>query len=161
MKRAFSTVNTAMASTMKCVIADAGLCSIVERPIPSPVAGQVLVKIHMTALNRADTLQRVGKYPVPAGESDVMGLECVGEVISPGAKFQEGQRVMSLLSAGGYGEFVAVDERLLMPIPAEMSYAEAACIPETWLTGALERCNVTLRPPPTRSFVGLTRHFGT
>ena len=88
----------------------------------------------MTALNRADTLQRIGKYPIPPGESDIMGLECVGEVMTAGVEYQKGSRVMSLLSAGGYAEYVAVDERLLMPIPAEMSDSEAACIPETWLT---------------------------
>jgi hypothetical protein len=65
--------------TMKAVIPEAGKCAIVQRSIPEPSAGQVLLKIHATALNRADTLQRGGKYPPPPGESDILGLECVGE----------------------------------------------------------------------------------
>ena len=99
-------------SVMKAVIPEAGACAVVERPVPAPAAGQVLLKIHATALNRADTLQRGGKYPPPPGESDILGLECVGEVVSEGGqKFQAGARVMSLLASGGYAEYVAVDER--------------------------------------------------
>ena len=70
---------------------------------------QVLIKIIATALNRADTLQRKGAYPPPPGETDILGLECVGEVVTGGTEFHEGDRVMSLLASGGYAEYVAVD----------------------------------------------------
>ena len=102
-----------------------------------PVAkeGEVLVKIHYTAINRADTLQRAGKYPVPPGETDILGLEMSGTVVGNGTtKFPTNSKVMSLLGGGGYAEYVAVDENMLMPVPDGVSLRVAAGIPETWLT---------------------------
>jgi putative PIG3 family NAD(P)H quinone oxidoreductase len=106
--------------------------------VPKPVrkSGEVLVKVHASALNRADLLQRQGKYPPPEGESDILGLEMAGEVVEVNSEsnWQIGDKVMSLLAGGGQAEFVAVPESLLMPIPGNLGYTEAAAIPEVFLT---------------------------
>jgi tumor protein p53-inducible protein 3 len=111
-----------------------------QRPIPEPKAHEVLVKIHYTAINRADTLQRKGAYPAPPGATDILGLELAGEIVSIGAEankdatLKPGQRVMALLSGGGNAEYATVHAQHLIPIPEAMSYRTAAAIPETWLT---------------------------
>eukprot|EP00943_MAST-04B_sp_MAST-4B-sp1_P002750 g2750.t1 len=122
------------AKTMRAVIAKAGKLIVENRPVPVVKQGEVLVKIHYTAINRADTLQRAGSYPVPKGETDILGLECSGTVISNSTKFPMNSKVMSLLGGGGYAEYVAIDEDMLMPVPDGMSLRVAAGIPETWLT---------------------------
>ncbi|XP_055015592.1 quinone oxidoreductase PIG3 isoform X2 [Boleophthalmus pectinirostris] len=107
-------------------------------PRPEPGPGEVLVRVHSTALNRADLLQRRGRYPPPPGESEILGLEVSGtvEAIGPGVKsrFKPSERVMALLGGGGYAEFVKVPEDLLLPVPPNLSLSEAAAIPEAWLT---------------------------
>eukprot|EP00392_Amoebophrya_sp_AT5.2_P004363 g4371.t1 len=108
----------------------------------------VLVKVHYTAVNRADLLQRVGKYPPPPGASDIMGLECSGEVVevsetdnhnpppAPAStnKWRVGDRVMGLLEGGGYAEYAACAPGSLMRVPDYVSLKQAACVPEVWLT---------------------------
>lgn len=107
-------------------------------PRPEPGPGEVLVRVHATALNRADLLQRRGLYPPPPGESEILGLEVAGTVESVGAgvksRFDSSQRVMALLCGGGYAEFVSVPEQLLMSVPDNLSLSEAAAVPEAWLT---------------------------
>lgn len=102
-----------------------------EAPDPVPASGEVLVRVKATALNRADLLQAAGKYPPPPGASEILGLEAAGEVEGTG------ERVFFLLAGGGYSEKVAVPAGMLMPVPAGMSFAEAASIPEAWLTAYL------------------------
>jgi putative PIG3 family NAD(P)H quinone oxidoreductase len=104
---------------------------------PAPNAHQVLIDVHAAGINRADVLQRRGLYPPPAGESDVLGLECSGVVTKVGEDVQDfspGDRVMALLAGGGYAERVAVHERLVMPVPDSVSFEAAAAIPEAFLT---------------------------
>eukprot|EP00008_Paramoeba_atlantica_P005391 CAMPEP_0201488162 /NCGR_PEP_ID=MMETSP0151_2-20130828/17340_1 /ASSEMBLY_ACC=CAM_ASM_000257 /TAXON_ID=200890 /ORGANISM="Paramoeba atlantica, Strain 621/1 / CCAP 1560/9" /LENGTH=348 /DNA_ID=CAMNT_0047873397 /DNA_START=47 /DNA_END=1093 /DNA_ORIENTATION=- len=104
---------------------------------PKIKEGQVLVRVGATAINRADTLQRKGRYPPPAGESSIMGLEFAGKVIElgPGVKKSKiGDRVCGLLGGGGYAEYVAVDERLLFPVPDSISDSIAAGFPEAFIT---------------------------
>jgi putative PIG3 family NAD(P)H quinone oxidoreductase len=106
-----------------------------------PVPGQceVLLDVRATALNRADLLQRRGLYPPPPGASEILGLECSGVVAAngPGAtRFAVGARVMALLAGGGYAEQVVVHEDVLMPIPARLSFEEAAAVPEAFLTAS-------------------------
>ncbi|XP_009951039.1 PREDICTED: quinone oxidoreductase PIG3 [Leptosomus discolor] len=105
---------------------------------PHPGEGEVLVKVSASALNRADLLQRRGKYPPPKGASDILGLEAAGSVagLGPGCKgrWKIGDAVMALLSGGGQAEYVAVPEGYLMPIPSDMTFIQAAAIPEAWLT---------------------------
>ncbi len=108
-----------------------------EQPKPGP--GEVLVNIKATALNRADLLQRQGKYPPPEGASPILGLEIAGEVVeinghSHRTQFQLNDKVMALLPGGGYAEYAVVPQDVCMPIPEGMSFEEAAAIPEVWLT---------------------------
>ncbi|XP_008308951.1 quinone oxidoreductase PIG3 [Cynoglossus semilaevis] len=107
-------------------------------PRPQPRDGEILIKVHATALNRADLLQRRGLYPPPPGESETIGLEVAGTVdsLGPGVKkgWRPDDRVMALLAGGGYAEYVAVPEELLMPVPSDLTLGQAAAVPEAWLT---------------------------
>ncbi len=106
---------------------------------PDPIIGQeeLLVKVHATALNRADTLQRKGHYPPPKGESEIPGLEMAGEVIAVGSKVDNwkiGDRVCGLLAGGGYAQQVRIHKDMALPIPTGLSFEQAAAIPEVFLT---------------------------
>ena len=101
---------------------------------------EVLVKIHAAALNRADLLQRQGKYPSPAGCPEWMGLEVAGEIVEIGKEVTDwkcGDKVCALLGGGGYAEYVAVKYDMLMPIPKGLSMVEAAALPEAYATSYL------------------------
>ena len=107
--------------------------------LPDPVPGdeEVLVKVHASALNRADILQRMGNYPTAPGASAVLGLELAGEVAAVGARvtrFQTGDRVYGLCGGGGYGELATIHESLTMLIPEALSMQQAAAIPEVFFT---------------------------
>ena len=107
--------------------------------IADPVVGpdEVLVAVRATALNRADLMQRAGNYPPPSGAPDIMGLEMAGVVSQLGARvtaWRVGDPVCALLPGGGYAEKVAVPQAMLMPVPAGWSFAEAAALPEVYLT---------------------------
>ncbi|EGD74174.1 quinone oxidoreductase PIG3 [Salpingoeca rosetta] len=105
---------------------------------PKPGQGEVLIKVMATAVNRADTLQRQGWYPPPAGSSEIIGLEASGvvEIVGEGcsSKFKVGDPVIALLAGGGYAEYCTVPEGQLMPLPSGFSFVEGAAIPEGWLT---------------------------
>ncbi len=105
-------------------------------PTPGVTDNEVLIKVHSAALNRADLLQRRGLYPPPPGASEILGLEVSGEVVQTGSGAQKwkGQPVMSLLSGGGYAEYVAVDQGLVLPIPKNITVEEGAGIMEAFLT---------------------------
>ena len=111
---------------------------IAERPDPAPGIRQVLVAVRAAGLNRADLLQRAGRYPAPPGwPADVPGLEYAGEVQAVGSdvtRWRPGDRVMGLVGGGAHAELVVVDERETMPIPSALSFADAAAIPEAFLT---------------------------
>jgi putative PIG3 family NAD(P)H quinone oxidoreductase len=108
--------------------------------VPDIVAdpGEVLVQVHATAVNRADLMQRAGRYPPPPGASEILGLECAGEIIDvpsgTDTDFVVGDRVMCLLSGGGYAERAAVPVGQIMRIPDGLSWTDAAAIPEVVLT---------------------------
>jgi tumor protein p53-inducible protein 3 len=104
---------------------------------PVPEGSQVLVKVKATALNRADILQRQGKYPPPKGASPILGLEIAGEVVTCGrevSRWKAGDKIFALLPGGGYAEYAVIHEDMAMPIPEDMDYTEAAAIPEVFLT---------------------------
>ncbi|MCR8670445.1 NAD(P)H-quinone oxidoreductase [Agrococcus sp. HG114] len=106
---------------------------------PDPVAGdgEVVVEVAAAAVNRADLMQRAGKYPPPAGESEVLGLECSGTVVALGAGvdgWSVGDEVCALLAGGGYAERVAVPVTQLLPVPEGVSLVEAAALPEAVCT---------------------------
>lgn len=104
---------------------------------PELVPGSIRIRVAAAGLNRADLMQRRGMYPPPPGASDILGLECAGEVleVAPDVSgWKPGDRAMALLAGGGYAEQVVVDAGNAMPIPARLSYAEAAALPEVFLT---------------------------
>ena len=109
-----------------------------ERPLPEPGLGQIRVRVRASALNRADLHQRRGAYPAPAGASpDIAGMEYAGEVdaLGPSASlWQVGARVMGLVGGGGHAEYLCVHEREAMPVASNLSWEEAAAIPEAFLT---------------------------
>lgn len=108
-----------------------------SRPVPVPDAGQVLVRIEAAGINRADLAQREGNYSPPPGASDVLGLECAGEVVARGPGVQEfavGDKVCALLSAGGYAEYVSVPVGQVAVVPSGLSMVEAASVMEAAAT---------------------------
>lgn len=110
--------------------------------VPDPVMGddEVLVKIYAAALNRADLLQREGKYPSPPGCPEWMGLEIAGKIVAVGknvTNWKIGDRVCALLGGGGYAEYVAVKYDMLMPIPKGLTMEEASALPEAYATSYL------------------------
>lgn len=114
-----------------------------EVPNPDLKDGEVLVKIAAAALNRADLLQREGKYPSPAGCPSWMGLEISGEIVemtagaTQNSRWKNGDKVCALLGGGGYAEYVAVKYDMLMPVPKGLTLAEAASLPEAYATSFL------------------------
>lgn len=106
---------------------------------PECAAGQVRIRVAATGVNRADLLQVAGLYPPPPGVSDVLGLECAGEIIEAGAGtgWQVGDQVCALLAGGGMAEEVCVDGRHVLPLPAGLSMQEAAAVPEVYATAWL------------------------
>lgn len=109
-----------------------------ERPTPVAGADQILVRVHASALNRADLLQRKGVYPAPPGwPADIGGLEYAGVVESLGvgvSRWKVGDRVMGLVGGGGHAEYVVVHQDEVLAVPGKLSWTEAAAIPEAFLT---------------------------
>lgn len=129
---------------MKAVLMDAfggvEVLRVGEAEKPQPVEGQVLVKVFATSINRPDLVQREGKYPPPAGDSEILGLEVAGVIEALGAGvtgWQVGDRVMTLVGGGGYAEFAVAYASHLMRIPESMSFEEAACVCESYITAFL------------------------
>jgi len=107
---------------------------------PEPGNGQVLIEVAATTVNRADTAQRIGAYPPPKGESDILGLEVAGTIakLGPGGDgFAVGDRVMSLVGGGGYAELATAYASHLIRIPDAMDFVHAACVCETYITAYL------------------------
>jgi putative PIG3 family NAD(P)H quinone oxidoreductase len=108
-----------------------------EVPDPQPAPGEVLIEVAATAVNRPDLLQRQGHYPPPPGAPPYPGLECSGRILALGAGvtgWQAGDEVCALLAGGGYAERVAAPAGQLLPIPAGLSLADAAALPEVACT---------------------------
>ena len=109
-----------------------------ESPDPVAAPEEVLVRVHATALNRADLLQRMGMYPNPfPADDEIPGLEFAGEVISSGVRvtmWKPGDRVMGIVSGGAYAEKLVIHERQAMAVPEGMSWTDAAAIPEVFIT---------------------------
>ena len=107
-----------------------------QRPVPQPGAGEILVKVLAAGVNRPDVMQRQGLYPPPPGASDIPGLEIAGEVVALGTgakRWKLGDRVMALVSGGGYAEYCAAHESHALPMQT-LSPVEAGAIPETFFT---------------------------
>lgn len=113
---------------------------------PTPAADEMVVQVHAAAVNRADLLQRAGKYPPPPGVAPWMGLEVAGVVTRVAAqvadcRFKRGDRVCALLPGGGYAQQAIVHPDLTMPIPEGLTMAEAASLPEVFVTAWLNLVN--------------------
>ncbi len=126
---------------MKAILIDApgdeSVLHIGETEAPPMRPGAIRIRVAATALNRADLLQRQGFYPPPAGASPILGLECSGDVIEVAEgvdRFAPGDRVMALLSGGGYAEEVVVDAGSVIAVPPGIDLIEAAALPEVLLT---------------------------
>lgn len=107
-------------------------------PRPEPEPEQVLVRVHATALNRADLLQREGRYPAPPGAAqEIPGMEFAGEVVAVGRRamlWPIGARVFGIVGSGAHAEYVVAHERAVAEVPAVLGWAEAAAVPEAFIT---------------------------
>jgi putative PIG3 family NAD(P)H quinone oxidoreductase len=123
---------------MRAVTIRDGQLRVEEHPDPNPGAGEVLVRIKAAGLNGADMLQRRGRYPAPPGApQDIPGLELAGEVVDRGTgadRFELGDRVMGIVAGGGQAELAVIHERILMPVPSNLSWPEAGAVPEVFTT---------------------------
>jgi len=109
----------------------------VQRPLPVPGDGEVLVRVAAAGVNRPDVMQRQGRYPPPPGASDLPGLEIAGEIVALGPKVtgrSVGEAVTALLAGGGYAAYAVAAAPLCLPVPQGISMVEAAAIPETFFT---------------------------
>jgi len=109
----------------------------VQRAIPEPAAGEVLIRVAAAGVNRPDVLQRRGLYPPPPGITDIPGLEVAGEVVRCGAGVHEpavGDKVCALIAGGGYAQYAVAPAVQCLPVPAPLSLEEAAALPETFFT---------------------------
>src|SRR3954464_4375298 len=106
--------------------------ALVERPLPPPAEGEVLVRVAAAGVNRPDILQRRGLYPPPPGAPDILGLEIAGTVVEAGRDVEHllGQEVCALVAGGGYAQYCAAPAGTCLPIPAGLSLIEAAAMPE-------------------------------
>jgi len=105
--------------------------------VPELREAEVLVRVRAAGVNRPDILQRLGRYPVPADASPLPGLEIAGEIVAVGAsagRWNAGDKVMALTHGGGYAEYCRVDAGHCLPVPAALSFIEAAAVPETFFT---------------------------
>ena len=110
---------------------------VARRPVPQPGDGEVLVQVAAAGVNRPDVMQRQGRYPPPAGASDLPGLEIAGEIVALGPKVSGlsiGDEVTALLAGGGYAGYAVAAAPLCLPVPDGISLVEAAAIPETFFT---------------------------
>ncbi|WP_448659776.1 NAD(P)H-quinone oxidoreductase [Sphingomonas sp. CJ99] len=109
----------------------------VERPVPLPGDGEVLIRVAAAGVNRPDILQRQGMYPPPPGAPSIPGLEVAGQVVAIGTGVGQewmGQSVCALLSGGGYADYVSAPAGQCLPVPESLSLVEAAAMPETLFT---------------------------
>ena len=126
-------------ATMRAVVltefGEPEVLRISDVPVPVPAADEVLVRVHATALNRADLLQRRGFYPNPFPSAhDIPGMEFAGEVVAAASRFKPGDHVMGIISGGAYAEYVVIPAAQAMRTPRGMSLADAAAIPEVFIT---------------------------
>src|SRR5512141_2709659 len=111
-----------------------------ERPVPVPGAGELLIRVAASGVNRPDVLQRMGHYPVPPGASDIPGLEVAGEIAGgddkelAAAGFKKGDRVCALVAGGGYAQLCVAPIGQCLPVPQGLTDVEAASLPETFFT---------------------------
>lgn len=116
---------------------DADALTLTRRTQPTPGAEEVVINVAAAGVNRPDILQRMGLYPPPEGASDIPGLEVAGHVVAMGTGvtgFNVGDKVVALLTGGGYADYAAADFRCVLPLPRGLSMVEGASLPETFFT---------------------------
>src|SRR6185503_12273747 len=114
-----------------------GVLRAVQRPVPRPNHGEVLIRVDAAGVNRPDVLQRRGHYPPPPGASDIPGLEVAGTIVEVGAdahRWRVNDRVCALVAGGGYAEYCVAPAAQCLPIPEDLDVVSAAAIPETFFT---------------------------
>ena len=109
---------------------------LVERPVPTPGSGEVLIEVAAAGVNRPDILQRMGLYAPPPGASPVLGLEVAGTIVAAGHGVEAliGERVCALVAGGGYAEYCVAPAGTCLPVPEVLTMVEAAAMPETLFT---------------------------
>ena len=115
----------------------ADVLKLVERPMPEPKAGELLIKVHAAGINRPDVFQRLGQYAPPPGASDLPGLEVAGEVVGgdlAGTAFALGDMVCALVQGGGYAEYCVAPAGQCLPVPRGLTPLQAASLPENFFT---------------------------
>src|SRR6516225_7609728 len=109
-----------------------------EAEVPRPGKGEVLIRVAAAGVNRADLHQRQGRYPPPAGASEILGLEIAGEIVAQGAVSEErwnvGEKVCALVPGGGYAEYCVAPTGCCLPVPENMTLTDAASLPEAAFT---------------------------
>lgn len=127
-----------MAETMQAIVHAPGApLTLQTAPRPVPAADEILIRVHAAGINRPDLMQRAGLYPPPPGAPVTLGLEAAGEIAALGAnvtRWNVGDHVTALLPGGGYAEYALAHGGAALPIPAGLSMAEAAALPETVFT---------------------------
>ena len=119
-----------------------------SRPLPTPALNEVLIRAHAAGVNGADLREREGRYPLPPGAPDIMGLEVSGEIVAVGggcSRFQLGDQVCALLIGGGYAEYALAPEGQCMAVPQGVSLTDAAGLPEVFCTvwtNMMDRCGL-------------------
>lgn len=129
--------DAALPASMQAVIAEGGSLKFVDRAVPQPRHGEVVFKVAAAGLNGADLGQRMGRYPMPPGATDILGLEASGEIVAIGdgvTQWKTGDQVCALLVGGGYAQYVAVPAVQCLPIPKGLSLIDAAALPECVIT---------------------------
>jgi NADPH2:quinone reductase len=124
-----------MMKAVKSVVGQPLVLHEIEKPVPGP--GQVLIRVHAAGVNRPDIIQRAGRYPPPPGAPETLGLEVAGVIETVGSavtRWKGGGKVCALVPGGGYAEYALAHEGSAMPLPAPLSFVEAAGLPETVLT---------------------------
>jgi putative PIG3 family NAD(P)H quinone oxidoreductase len=144
---------------------NASVLKLIDRPLPQPGPGEVLIEVAAAGINRPDIMQRRGLYPPPPGASDIPGLEIAGRVVALGEVVQGialGDNVCALVTGGGYAEYCLAAAPLCLPIPQGLSFIAAATLPEALFTvwsNVFERCQ--LQPGETLLVHGGTSGIGT
>ena len=124
-------------TAMRAIAIADGALQPTKRPVPVPTDNQVLIKVAASGVNRPDIMQRKGLYPPPPGASDLPGLEIAGIVVAMGAAVSAlkiGDKVCALVTGGGYADYCLATATLCLPIPASLTFVQAAALPETFFT---------------------------
>ncbi|QNM98926.1 NAD(P)H-quinone oxidoreductase [Chitinimonas koreensis] len=135
---------------------DAATLRLGETATPRPGPNELLVRVHAAGVNRADLVQREGRYPPPPGASPLLGLEVSGEVAALGddvAGFLVGEPVFGLVAGGGYADYALLDAGCAIRKPAGLSHAEAASLPEAWMTAWLNLVELAALAPGETALV--------